>query len=205
MYQKELEAKSNRLNSLEAEYTSYREQATNELAHLTSENARLEHRLRSEVEARAIFQAANSQSDDEIAKMLADAREHSNMLASEYEKTAVTLSLATHEINRLKEQLERALEEKVQETKATQDAATVAVKACLRRAQLDEENDELLNELIDMKVQFANVSMDCDYERRKAMVLKKTLQYYAEKMAALEVKYVNADQDEQKLDGVISV
>lgn len=48
MYQKELEVKTNRLHSLEAEYSTYREQAASELAHLTSENARLEHRLQSE-------------------------------------------------------------------------------------------------------------------------------------------------------------
>lgn len=137
-------------------------------------------------------------SDGETTKLLNDAREQIFHLSSEYEKVSVDLQLASNEVTYYRELYEAALIEKDEETKAAQEAATVAVNACVKRADLDNENEELLQELINIKVLYANMCMDLDYERRKSLTLKKTLQYYSEKLASLEVKYSVSYSDEHR-------
>ena len=62
---------------------------------------------------------------------------------------------------------EKASKERDIEIQAAREAATVAVKANIRRSELEEETTDVLNELIDIKMQYAETASDRDAEIKK--------------------------------------
>ncbi len=83
---------------------------------------------------------------------------------------------------------EQAAKDKAEERRAVQESAAAAVKAVIKRADVETENEKLLGELIDIKVNFSNMSVDFDRELKRNATLKKRLQVYAERVAKLEFK-----------------
>ena len=69
-----------------------------------------------------------------------------------------------------------------------QESAAAAVRAVIKRADVETENENLLTELIDIKVNFSNMAIDFDRELKRNSTLKKRLQVYAERVAKLELK-----------------
>jgi hypothetical protein len=206
---KDLERKTKQLQSLETQYATYYEETQQEMTQLKAENMKLQKRLIAETEARELILQLhstgstnnhnhhqqqnnnnNNNNNQHTVQLLMEARNQNDIITAEYEKIAIELQFAAQNVFHYKELYEQAIQDKKNETTAAQEAATVAAEACLKRAELDAENQEILQELIEMKVLYANVAMDCDYERRKALILKKTLQYYAEKLATMELKYL---------------
>jgi hypothetical protein len=84
-------------------------------------------------------------------------------------------------------QLEKMTQLLEEEKQASLDAATVASAASYRQAELESENEELIEKLIEAKMECATVALECAEERRKLYTLKRRLQKYAERVASLEV------------------
>jgi hypothetical protein len=80
------------------------------------------------------------------------------------------------------------MKDRSDERTAAHEAASAAVTAVVRRAELENENEALLSELVDIKVSFANMSVDFDKEIKRNAMLKKRLQLYAETVNKMELK-----------------
>jgi len=114
------------------------------------------------------------------------------LVAKELAQTAAELQTAHEELEYFRNLAAESVRAKQEETRAAQDAATVAVKASLRRSELEMENEELLSELIEIKMRQANMAIDLDSERRRGAATKKRLQNYAAQVASLEVAVSDA-------------
>lgn len=88
----------------------------------------------------------------DLAIALRKAMDNLAVMASEHSRTAGELSEATEKMLQYKSIAEDAVKEKEEETLAAQEAASAAVMANMRRAELDAEVNELVSELIEYKV-----------------------------------------------------
>eukprot|EP01038_Epipyxis_sp_PR26KG_P005754 gene5754-7944_t len=113
-------------------------------------------------------------------------------LAKDSAKASAELLVLKQSLEEYKELAETAIREKNEETAAAQEAATAAVQASMRRAELEMENDDILAELIEIKMKQADLALELDNERKKSFAMKKRLQSYAEQVANLEIAVSSA-------------
>jgi hypothetical protein len=73
------------------------------------------------------------------------------------------------------------------EIAASLEAAGAATRSALRRAELEDETEGMIEALINSKILSADLSIEVDQERKKIHVLRRRLQKYAERMAAMEL------------------
>ena len=114
--------------------------------------------------------------------------------ASPTTSTSAEIAAIDAELQCAKRALTRAYEEAAQAKRERDkhvDALEAAIVTTEREAALrsakEIELDDLLNELIETKVQCAEFEAEVDDERVKVMLLRRRLQQYAERVAALEV------------------
>jgi len=65
----------------------------------------------------------------------------------------------------------------------------VAVQACMRRADCEQELEESVYQLRELQRKHARLSIEYEAEVRRCYSLKARLQLYAQKLSALEVDY----------------
>lgn len=138
-----------------------------------------------------------------LTAALRKAKEDLAVMAAEHNRTAAELSAMTETMLRYKAVAEDAVQEKEDETLAAQEAASAAVTANMRRAELDVEIANVISELIDYKMKCANMALELETERKKRFVTKARLQQYAE----LEILNVNMnfnDDDDTAINGFAS-
>lgn len=99
------------------------------------------------------------ESREELLKLLEQSNEETQTammtqmaIARELDTTLADLSLMTENMMQYKEQAEETLREKDEETVAAQQAAAEAVRANMKRAELDGEIQALVDELVSSKV-----------------------------------------------------
>ena len=108
-------------------------------------------------------------------------------IAEEFAMVSAQLSSAESECSRLSEELIELRKLRDEDHTTSLEAATIASAASFRRAELENENSLLLDELINIKMKYASLNMEFDEEKKKVFSLKKRLQKYAERVATLEV------------------
>lgn len=74
-----------------------------------------------------------------------------------------------------------------QERKTSIEAAALASASSMRRAELEDENAQLLDALIASKLQCAEIAQRYEEDRKKVWTMKRRLQRYATRVASLEV------------------
>lgn len=141
-------------------------------------------------------ESAMGRSDTLLASALSRAREECSAIAEEYATAAAELQAREEEVQLLRQQLEQAIKDKDLERIASIEAATAAATASYRRAELEEEAETLLADLIETKMKCANMALEVDDERKKVFVHRKRLQKYAERVAALEVSLASHSTSE---------
>jgi hypothetical protein len=110
-------------------------------------------------------------------------------LVSEYGRSHAELKLLAQELIYYKQLAAEAQRAKADETMAAREAATVAVQACMRRADCEEELRTCRDGIKDLHRQLAALQVEYDDEVRRNFALRSRMQLYAQKMSALEVEY----------------
>jgi hypothetical protein len=110
-------------------------------------------------------------------------------LVSEYGRSHAELKLLAQELIYYKQLAAEAQRAKAEETMAAREAATVAVQACMRRADCEEELRTCRDSIKDLHRQLAALQVEYDDEVRRNFALRSRMQLYAQKMSALEVEY----------------
>lgn len=151
-YRKELRQKKQYIHTLEQQYHEIQQHHLFQTKEYEEEILSLQKKLRDEEYVRHELISFTNKTDQELAKLLADSKSQTNHITDEYEKLSLDYQNILQELETLKESNQQLQEKNEKEMLASQEAATIAVKACLKRAQLFEENETLLTELIDMKV-----------------------------------------------------
>eukprot|EP01038_Epipyxis_sp_PR26KG_P010951 gene10951-14704_t len=187
-FKRELTNRARIISKLEDDLQLLRENSTNQISGLRTEQIRLETLLRSERSGReSLMLTASGADNDAINKTLLAIRNENAKLTEEHAQSTAAFQALSENVFKLQGIADEARLAKKDETDAAQEAATVAVKACMRRAELELENQEILAELIDIKMRYANLAIEFDGERTRRFQAKKRLQVYAEKIASLEV------------------
>lgn len=110
-------------------------------------------------------------------------------LLSDYGRTSAQVQMLAQDLLYYKKLAEEALQAKAEETMAAREAATVAVQACMRRADCEQQLGDAKEHLLDLQRRYARLSLQCESEQRHNYGLKARLQVYAQKLSALEVDY----------------
>lgn len=110
-------------------------------------------------------------------------------LLSEYGRTSAQVQMLAQDLLYYKQLAEEALQAKADETLASREAATVAVQACMRRADCEQELGDAMHQLLELQRRYARLSLQCESEQRRNYGLKSRLQVYAQKLSSLEVNY----------------
>lgn len=114
-------------------------------------------------------------------------REETASIAEEYAGAAAELASKEEELVQCREQLEAATRACEQERRTSVDAAALASASSLRRAELEDENAQLVEALINTKVSFAETAQRYEEDKKKVWTMKRRLQRYATRVASLEV------------------
>lgn len=122
-----------------------------------------------------------------LAIALARAREETNAVAEEYAITAAQLTAQDEELRQLRDELSQTRKQADEERQASIEAASAVAAAAYRRAELEDEIEWMLQDLISTKMNYANISLEFDEERKKCFQYRKRLLLYAERIASLEV------------------
>lgn len=116
-------------------------------------------------------------------------------LLSEYGRSAAQVQLLAQDLVYYKQLAEDALRAKAEETLASREAATVAVQACMRRADCEQELEEAVYQLRELQRKHARLTIEYEAEVRRNYTLKARLQLYAQKLSAMEVDYTLSLED----------
>lgn len=177
----------NVIYSLKQETVERDEITQRDALNLRKELTEVKAALKREQSGRAALAAANDFSDSLIGESLSHSREELSQLSSEYAAVAAKLEQTTEEFEALKIQYSKVARENENATNALKDVAAAITVATMRRADLEQENNELIDELIVTKVRCANYAADVDKEVIKRFEMSRTIRKYATRVAALEV------------------
>lgn len=105
-----------------------------------------------------------------------------------YAKATAEVQAMKDEVQFLKNSLLMAQQAKAEETAAAREAATEAVRANMRRADMQQENEEVLEELIQIKMKVANLAIDYEQQKLLNVTYQRRIQVYAEQLTSMEVQ-----------------
>ena len=143
----------------------------------------------------AAIEAGAMKGSDYLTSTLFKARQETASVSAEYAACCAEIQSLEEELTKSKSIARRALQLKEEETMAALEASAVATSAAMRRAELQQENDELVEELIESKLLCAELSTQFHEERRRYFALRKRLQRYAQRVAELEVQALAKEED----------
>lgn len=176
------------IQRLEDELRRVHQQHETEKAQLTWQIQELQTKIVHEEYARQLLSDVTLKTDKELARDLARIREESSEYHHLYESTAFEAQLLREKVTYLQQTADRLSREKQEEREATRQATEVVAQAMLQKAVLQEENEALISELVETKLQLANSLTERQVEQKKLFTLRKALQVYAEQAALLELK-----------------
>jgi hypothetical protein len=161
---------------------------------LLSEINGLQANVAQEEYTRALLSSITDKTDREIAKLLADYRENSDVYQVLYERSVEEVDALQDELIFHKKLIKRLKREKAEESKVVELTNKALAQANSSKSQLEEENARLIEELIECKVQYANAVMDLELEVRRSITSKKAVQIYAEQIGMMELKLMQQHQ-----------
>jgi hypothetical protein len=171
---------------MQAEVVAFRNEITGVRADLVA--TRLE--LKRERAAREALQTSYVTEDNFLTSFLATAEKDLQAVTAEYAQCCAELQNVEQDLALARQEIKRAADLKEEERKASVEAATVAAAASLRRAELEEETDGMIQALIDAKMLSADLALQLEEEKNKNSVLRRRLQRYAERIGAMELSAV---------------
>lgn len=160
LYEAELAARDARIADLEAVLADNHQVSEEQLERYQAELRALSATLAQE---RANRSAADTEADlaqldlqeGELVQALLQARQEAAAATARYTATIADLEETTGDLERAREELSALYLQLREETSLTQQAARVASEACAERAEVEDENRQLVAALVDMKVRSA--------------------------------------------------
>ena len=133
--------------------------------------------------------AVEEQESEELDSAEVAKEEALSTLINEYGRTTAEVKLLAQELLYYKQLTADAQKAKAEETLAARQAATVAVQACMRRADCEQELADAMFQVQDLHRQVSGLRIEVDEQVRRNYALKSRLQLYAQKLSAMEVDY----------------
>jgi hypothetical protein len=143
--------------------------------------------LRRERSINAAIEAGAMNNSDYLTSELLKARAETEVISVEYAACCAEIEALREELGTARLVARKAFEAKEDETMAALEASAVATSASLRRAELQVEADEMLQELIGSKLHCAELSSRLLEERKRYFGMRKRLQRYAQTLNQLEI------------------
>lgn len=171
---------------LEMEVDAFKDEVSTIRADLVS--TRFE--LKRERTARKSLQTGYVTEGNILTSFLSTAEKDLQSVTAEYAQCCAELQNVEQDLAIARQEIRRVAELREEERKGSIEAATVATAASLRRAELEEETDGMIEALIESKVLSADLALLLEEERNKNSILRRRMQRYAEKMGAMELSAV---------------
>ena len=126
----------------------------------------------------------------------------SNMddLLSEYGQVTAKLKTTEQDLEYYKQLAMDMVKAKTDETLAAREAATVAVQACMKRAEVEQELDDALFQLEESQKDCSRLNKELISEQQRNATLRTRIQKYAKELGKMEVSYVLSINPEEGSD-----
>jgi len=126
----------------------------------------------------------------------------SNMddLLSEYGQVTAKLKTTERDLEYYKQLAMDMVKAKTDETLAAREAATVAVQACMKRAEVEQELDDALFQLEESQKDCSRLNKELISEQQRNATLRTRIQKYAKELGKMEVSYVLSINPEEGSD-----
>lgn len=176
----DLNSRSRRVASLEAQLARQQEMEADEISRLRGSVHELEGLLRIQKSENTTLRDLMDLSDtrgekegsreEELQMQLKKSNERIEALSKENSRYHTELIAMTEKVIHYENLANESILLKNEEIEAAKQASRVAVNSSMRRADLEMENQELLEELISMKLKYADLCMGFDAETRRRFV-----------------------------------
>ena len=143
---------------------------------------------------RKSFLSSNSSSGGVVNTMSMDG------LLSDYGQVSAKLKTAEHDLEYYKQLAMDMVKAKTDETLAAREAATVAVQACMKRAEVEQELDDALFQLEESQKDCSRLNKELISEQQRNATLRTRIQKYAKDLGKMEVSYVLSINPEEGSD-----
>jgi chromosome segregation ATPase len=126
----------------------------------------------------------------------------SNMddLLSDYGQVTAKLKTTERDLEYYKQLAMDMVKAKTDETLAAREAATVAVQACMKRAEVEQELDDALFQLEESQKDCSRLNKELISEQQRNATLRTRIQKYAKELGKMEVSYVLSINPEEGSD-----
>ena len=126
----------------------------------------------------------------------------SNMdgLLSDYGQVTAKLRTTERDLEYYKQLAMDMVKAKTDETLAAREAATVAVQACMKRAEVEQELDDALFQLEESQKDCSRLNKELISEQQRNATLRTRIQKYAKELGKMEVSYVLSINPEEGSD-----
>jgi hypothetical protein len=152
VYDQELQRRSWSVSRLEQSLALQSRRSAAQLSAVQAELAATELALRKERAAKLTLADVTHKGDQVLAGMLSEARDAAATSAAECRAALAQVRSLAEQLQWSRQQVEAAAEAQEAERALTQQAAAVAAEASIRRAEAEEENQRVLDDLIATKV-----------------------------------------------------
>ena len=121
-------------------------------------------------------------------------------LLSDYGQITAKLKTAERDLEYYKQLAMDMVKAKTDETLAAREAATVAVQACMKRAEVEQELDDALFQLEESQKDCSRLNKELISEQQRNATLRTRIQKYAKELGKMEVSYVLSINPEEGSD-----
>lgn len=121
-------------------------------------------------------------------------------LLSDYGQVSAKLKTAERDLEYYKQLAMDMVKAKTDETLAAREAATVAVQACMKRAEVEQELDDALFQLEESQKDCSRLNKELISEQQRNATLRTRIQKYAKELGKMEVSYVLSINPEEGSD-----
>ena len=127
---------------------------------------------------------------------LQQAEENNLSMAEDLNRTCAELTEMTEYMMQYKDSAEELEQEREEYMSLIKQASTECVEANYKRSEMEKELNNVIEDLIETKVEKANQALQLEEDRNKTLILRNKMQYYAEKVTAMELLLASATGDE---------
>jgi hypothetical protein len=188
LYQEKLTTAEERIHLLEEESLQQQVRHEQEKKKLYEEIFLLQEKVNNEEYARKLLTELTMKTDKELAKALSETRDELQHSQNIYEKSSVECQLLREDISYYQKVIKKMTKEKEEEKNTTSQAIQAVVKAIHQKSDLMEENENLIGQLIEIKMKYISNIIELEEEEKKNKNLQKAIHLYLEQIQELELQ-----------------
>jgi hypothetical protein len=188
IYQEKLASSEERIHLLEEESLQHQVTHEQEKKKLYEEIFALQEKVKNEEYARKLLTELTAKTDKELARALSETRDELRNYQNLYEKSSVECQLLREDLSYYQKIIKKINKEKEEEKATTTQAIQAVVNAIHQKSDLIEENENLIGQLVEMKMKFVSNVMELEEEQKKNVNLKKAIHLYLEQIQELELQ-----------------